>query len=146
MGFCNQKLSLKGCLTLETGIENDHKMTIFSKLKFYLSDRFPEFNFLGDVRSLPCDLTKEEILKLIENKSNNLKKYIYNLLESLNLDLEENHDKVIDIIHQHVENLLSLDELTSPELARFSLDKANPEIVKKQIVIAVDRILTTGSI
>ena len=133
-------------MTLEKGIEDDHKMAVFSRLKVYLSDSFPEFNFLGDVRALPCDYTKEELLKLIEKKSNNLKTYIYRLLESLNLDLEENHDKVVNAIHQHVEDLLSFDELTSPELSRFSLDKADPEVIKKQITIAVERILTTGTI
>lgn len=144
--FCNQNLSYKGCLTLEKGIEDDSKMAVFSRLKMYLSNTFPEFEFLGDIRAIPADFTKVELENEIEKKSNRLKTYIYTLIESMNLELEEYQDKVVNAIHAHVEDLLSFDELTSPELARFSLSNANPEVIKKQITIAVERILTSGTI
>lgn len=139
--FCNTSLSLKGYNSLEEDIQSLSKQVTFSKMKRYLSDDFPECNFLGDVRAMPVDLTKPQLQDMIYKNEKKVETYIRLMVQSLGVDLGSYEDKIVNIINQYVLSKFNFETQLPNQLANFDMNKADPEVIKKQINVCIDKLL-----
>lgn len=132
--FCDQNLSIKGCITLEEHLESFQKMRVFSLLCSFVKDGFPEFSFLSEVRAKPIDFTKRELEDLVKKHENKLFIYLDGIMKQMGYHDRKDYDKLINHLKEFlVQTKLPFNTLTSPELSRFNIAASNVEIIKKEI-------------
>ena len=139
--FCSTQLSLKGCNTFANDIVNESKQQVFTKMKRYLKDEFPEFNVLGDIRAIPEDIVKYQIEESIERNEKKIESYIRTMIQSLGVELDSYEDNILNIINNYVLNIFDFETKLPSELSSFDMTKADPAIIKKQINICIDKLL-----
>lgn len=144
--WCSKGLSLKGCLSFEKYVVDNGLQAGFSKLMSALKDDMPEFKMLGDVRAMPADIVKPQIESEIKEKEQKLETYLRTIFQSMGLDLGDLEDKIVGIINKNLLGRFHFDEMTPDELARFDVSRANPEIIKKQISVCIDKLLAGDSL
>jgi hypothetical protein len=139
--FCNTSLSLKGCDSIEEDIANEGKQLIFTQMKRYLSDDFPECNVLGDIRAIPVDITMPQLQDMIYKNEKKVETYIRLMVQSLDVDLDAYEDKIVNIINQYVLSKFNFETQLPSQLANFDMNRADPEVIKKQINVCIDKLL-----
>lgn len=135
-------LTLKGCRSLELDIVDNQKQIIFSQMKRFLEESFPEMSVMGEVRSIPVDNVIPQLEDLKAKNEHKLETYIRTMIQSMGVDLESYEDQILKLINQHVLGKFNFDIKTASEMSNFDMTKADPNVIKKQISVCIDRLLS----
>lgn len=102
-----------------------------------------EYSILNEAGEM-IELIRDDLLSLIKDKEEKfIKPFILNQLQKLNEESKiidnGDMDRYANYFFDSVKSLLSFNKLTPPEISQFRLSKADPTIIRKQMLLVIEQ-------
>jgi hypothetical protein len=104
-----------------------------------------EYSILNEAGEL-IELIRDDLIRLIAEKEEKLiKPFITEQLKKINQEsktiTDQNMEKYVNYFFGSVKSIFSFNKLSSKEIAQFSLSKADPNIIRKQMLAVIEQTL-----